>query len=98
MPPMHLIERFSNGVWLVVQCLGGGRERAGGWREPETTFRDGLGQYCWLAPSGMIFCSDPSGDKRHHGVVEDAETLRWLGFTQTGLPDDDNPPNEDGAT
>jgi hypothetical protein len=98
MPPMRLLDRLENGVWRVVQFLGGGLERAGWWREPAMTFRDRLGQYCWRTPSGRIFCSDPSGDKRHHGEVDCAETLRHIGFEQLGGEPIASPEDENGAS
>jgi hypothetical protein len=96
MPPMRLFDRLENGVWHVVQFLGGGLERTGWWKEPPDMFRDRLGQYCWRTPSGMIFCSDPSGDKRHHGKAACPETLRWIGFEQLGKEPIASPEEENG--
>ena len=96
---LHLVARSAEGIWRAVQALGPDRERAGYWREPAGTFRDRLGQFCWRAPSGRIFCSDLSGDLRHHGVVENEEALRGLGFEPVGGAPIDGcqPRNEDGA-
>lgn len=95
---LHLVARSAGGIWRAVQALGP-VERAGYWREPPGAFVDRLGQYCFPDPAGGLFCSDISGDLRHHGIVENEAVMRRLGFVLTGGAPIDGcqPRNEDGA-
>ena len=99
MPLLHLVERFANGVWRVLQewpsgdpLLTGPRTRCSYAKEPDTAWQDALGAYCWQRPSGgMIHYSDPDGGVI--GSVDSLETLHTYGFTPAF-----GEPIESGAT
>lgn len=103
---LHLLERFANGVWRVVQEWPSGdpllrlpRRRTCYWHEPAATFRDRLGQFCWRTPDGTTFCSD-TAKPGLHGTVEGGEqAMRRLGFTKAlGELIEENGVGSTGAT
>ncbi|MCA3642152.1 MAG: hypothetical protein IOC63_09890 [Methylobacterium sp.] len=96
LPPFHLVERSSEGIWLAIQFCGSNWTRGTRWHEPPGVFRDRLGQYCIKKAGGCIFCSDIE-DLERCGVVECEEAMGKLGFSRAwGEPVD--PKDSDAAT
>ena len=81
MIPLQLVERSTTGLWRAVQDWQAGpirRTRESYWKEPEATFRDAYGAFCWRTTRGSIVWSDPEGGEA--GSVDGPDTLRHIGF------------------